>query len=194
MEDFTMKNVKLFAQSLLMVVAFAGAACEKKPEGEVTGKPTSGATTSAPTSGTMSAPTSGMMSAPATTPVSGAMSAPASTPTLSPSPTSGDLDAAAEKLAKYMEDTGAAVEAAAGDCDKAADGARAVWEKNKDAMKGMMAMATATPEQQKVMQEKYGPRMEAAEKKMGDLDAKCKDNAKWQQLEKDMTAAMGMPQ
>jgi hypothetical protein len=103
------------------------------------------------------------------------------------------LDAAAEKLTRYLEDTVAAIEAAGGDCDKAADGARAVWDQNKDAMGGMMVLMTATPRQDKVIQEKYGARMEAAETKLGNLEAKCRDNPKWKELEKDFKAAMGMP-
>jgi hypothetical protein len=108
-----------------------------------------------------------------------------------PTISDADLDAAMDRLTRFMEGVADGVTAAKGDCNKAADAARAVWEKDKDAVKGMMTVGNATPEQQQTLMTKYGPRMEAAEKKMGDLDTKCKDNAKWQQLEKDMMAALG---
>jgi hypothetical protein len=102
-----------------------------------------------------------------------------------------ELEKVGEQLAKFMEDCAAAIDAANNDCDKAAAGVRTVWSRDKEVLKGMMVLVHATADQGQTILAKFGPRMEAAEKKLAALDDKCADNAAWKQLETDMRKSMG---
>jgi hypothetical protein len=89
-------------------------------------------------------------------------------------------EAALERAARFFERAGAAMDAAKGDCDKAAEGLLAAWEIDKEGMFGIGHLSRPGPEHDARVT-KYAPRM-AEGRKIDAMDANCRDNARWKEV------------
>jgi hypothetical protein len=101
-------------------------------------------------------------------------------------PSDDQADRAMADLARLMEDQATAAAAGEGDCDKAAAGARAIWERDQEQVKALVTLPQPTSAQVEELNRRYGARVRAAAEKLAAVDAQCRDNAAWKELQDSM--------